>query len=50
MATGAIRLRGDWILERRAWAPICFLFDFFDFFSFLCSLALRLRLFSCLFP
>jgi hypothetical protein len=33
MATGAIRLRGDWILLRRAEAEICFVFSFeFHFF------------------
>jgi hypothetical protein len=40
MATGAIRLRGDWIRVRKALAGICFLIDFHFFYVclfFVCS-------------
>jgi hypothetical protein len=48
MATGAIRLRGDWILLRRAEAEIGFVFSL-SFISFMFT-CLRLLLSRCLFP
>jgi hypothetical protein len=35
MATGAIRLRRDWIRVRKALAGMCFLIDFYSFYVYL---------------